>query len=149
VFDLEWWLRVGWYQLGVLEYAAVLVLAAVWLWVAAHQFVFRRNRDRRGRGTLIAMPIIAWALCACWQAISATHIDMADGYSRFPSYWSRVVSSALVGLVVSCATFASDRLLAPSGPYGGPSRGVVRSNGIAFFGWITVWVAVFLNEMAQ
>jgi hypothetical protein len=148
VFDPEWWLRDGWYQLGVVEYAAVLILAAIWLWVAAHQFVFRRTRDRRGRGLLIAMPIIAWALCAYWQALNATQIDMAGGYSRYPSFWSRVIASALVGLVVSCATFASDRLLAPPGPYEGPSRGVARCNSIAFFGWVTIWVGVFVHEMA-
>jgi hypothetical protein len=148
VFDLEWWLRDGWYQLGVVEFAAVLILAAVWLWVAAHQFVFRRTRDRRGRGLLIAMPIIAWAVFAYSQALNGTQIAMAGGYSRYPSFWMRILASALVGFVVSCATFATDRLLAAPGPYGGPSRGVARCNKIAFFGWATIWVAVFLNEMA-
>jgi hypothetical protein len=148
VFDLEWWLRDGWYQLGLLEYASVLILAVVWLWVAAHQFVFHRTRDRRGRGILIALPIIAWVLYACRQAVDATSIDMVGGYSRYPSFWSRVVASAVVGLVVSAATFASDRLLAPPGPYEGPSRGVVRCNCIAFSGWIAMWVGVFVHEIA-
>jgi hypothetical protein len=131
-----------------LEYAVVLIVTAVWLWVAAHQFVFRCNRDRRGRGLLLASPIIAWVLIAFRQAVDATSIDMAGGYSRYPSFWSRVLASALVGLVVSGATFATDRLLAAPGPYGGPSRGVLRCNVIAFTGWTTIWVAVFVHEMA-
>jgi len=149
VRELEAWFQYGWYQLGIEDFVAVLILAAVWLWVTAHVFVFHRTHDRRGRGVVVATPIVAWLLFACRQAINTSQIDMAGGYSRYPAFLSCVVGSALVGLLVGGIAFASDRLLAAPGVYTGPSRGVVRCSLAAILGWAAVWLAAFAHEMAS
>jgi hypothetical protein len=82
VSDLEWWLKYGWYQLGVEDFAPVLVLTAAWLLVTVELFVFHRAKTRHGRGIVVAVPLIAWALFGFRQAINATQIDMAGSHPR-------------------------------------------------------------------
>ena len=144
--DIDWWLQYGWYQLGVEDFVVALVLGGAWMLVAVDVYAFHRTRDRRGRGVLLGLPILMWAFLACRQAINTTQIDMAGNYSRYPHYWACVVASALVGLVVSVSTLVNDRLLAPPGPYGGPSRGVIRCNIISLTVWLTVWTWAFAHE---
>ncbi len=144
--DIDWWLKYGWYQLGVEDFWVAVVLAGAWLLVSADVYAFHRTRDRRGRGVLVGLPILTWALLACRQAINTTQIDMAGNYSRSPHFWSCIVASALVGLVVSVSTLVSDRLLAAPGPYGGPSRGLIRCNVTSLVVWLGVWTAAFAHE---
>jgi len=144
--DMEWWLQYGWYQMGVEDFLVALVLGSAWVLVAADVYAFHRTRDRRGRGALVGLPILIWALLACRQAINTTQIDMAGNHSRYPHFWSCILASALAGLVVSASTLASDRLLAAPGPYGGPSRGVIRCNIISLVVWLGIWTATFAHE---
>jgi hypothetical protein len=142
------WFEYGWYWLGIGDFAAVLGAAVIWLCVAADIFVFHRTHDRRGRGVLLAGPMLAWLLFACRQAINTSQIDMAGGYSRYPAFLSCVVGSGLVGLLVGSVAFATDRFLAGPGPYAGPCRGVIRCTIAAILGWMVVWSAAFAHEMA-
>ncbi len=144
--DIEWWLQYGWYQLGLEDFLVALVLSGVWVLVGADIYAFHRTRDRRGHGAVVGLPILMWALLACRQAINTTQIDMAGNYSRYPHFWACIVASALAGLVVSGSTLASDRFLAPPGPYPGPSRGVIRCNIISLLVWLGVWTAAFAHE---
>ena len=143
---IEWWLQFGWYQLGIENFLVALVLAGVWVLVAADVYVFHRIRDRRGQGVLLGLPILTWALLACKQALDSTQIDMLGNQSRYPRFWSCIVASALAGLLVSASTLTSDRLLAAPGPYFGPSRGVVRCNIASLVVWLAVWSAAFAHE---
>jgi hypothetical protein len=142
----EWWLRHGWYELGLVEFAPVLVLAGTGLVVAAALRLLRGSRERRGRGILLSLPLIAWALFVCRQALNATQYDIVRGYTRYPHFWSCILASALVGLVVFAVTIFTNRLLAATGSYRRPAVGVVVSSIVALAVWITVWVGVFAHE---
>jgi hypothetical protein len=146
VSDLEWWLKYGWYQLGVEDFAPVLVLAAVWLLVAAELFVFHRARTRRGRGIVVAVPVVGWALFGVRQAVNATQMDVAGPHARYPYYWSCILASALAGLAVFLVIVLADRLLAPAGTHRRPSGGVVTSGIVGFVLWVAVWIAVCAHE---
>jgi hypothetical protein len=141
----EWWLRHGWRQLGVEDFAPVLILTAVWLLVAIHRRVFHPARVRKGRGVVTSIPIIAWALFALRQAVNATQLDLAGPYTRYPYYWSCILASGLVGIVVFTAIVTSDRLLATAGTRR-ISVGVLASGFAAVCVAVVVWIGVFVHE---
>jgi hypothetical protein len=146
VSDVEWWLEYGWYQHGVEDFLVALVLASAWLLIAADVYGFHRTRDRRGRGLLVSVPILMWALLACRQAINTTQIDMVGGHSHYPHFLWCILASGLAGLVLSISSFVTDRLLAGPGPYNGPCRGVMRCNVISLAVWLGAWTTAFGYE---
>jgi hypothetical protein len=146
VSEFEWWCQYGWYQDGVEDFLVALALAGAYVVVSADVYVFHRTRDRRGRGVLVSLPILAWALLACRQAINTSQIDMAGNYSHYPHFWWCILGSSLAGLLVSASTLATDRLLAAPGPYGGVSRGVIRCNIVSLAVWLAVWSWAFAHE---
>ncbi|MGV8040431.1 MAG: hypothetical protein AB2L07_10250 [Thermoanaerobaculaceae bacterium] len=89
---------------------------------------------------------MVWALFVCRQALNATQYDIVRGYTRYPHFWSCILASALVGLVVFAVTILTNRLLAATGSYRKPSVGVVVSSLTALAVWITVWLGVFAHE---
>jgi hypothetical protein len=146
VSDLEWWLKYGWYRLGVEDFAPVLVLTAIWLLVTVELAVFHRAKTRHGRGIVVAVPLIAWALFGFRQAINATQIDMAGSYTRYPYYWLCVLTSALVGAVVAVVVVVGDRLLTPTGMHKRLSPGVAVTGIVGGALWVILWIGVFVRE---
>ena len=143
---LDWWLKYGWYRLGVEDFGPVLVLTAIWLLVTVELFVFHRAKTRHGRGIVVAVPLIAWALFGFRQAINATQIDMAGSYTRYPYYWLCVLTSAVVGAVVAMVVVVVDRLLTPSGMHKRLSPGVAVAGIVGSALWAILWIGVFVHE---
>ena len=146
VSGFEWWVRYGWYHDGVEDFVVALALAGACVLVSADLYAFHRTRDRRGRGVLVSLPILTWALLSCRQAINASQIDMAGNYSHFPHFWWCILASSLSGLLVCASTLVSDRLLAAPGPYDGVSRGVIKCNLVSLAVWLAVWTWAFAHE---
>ena len=100
--DLEWWLKYGWYRLGVEDFAAVLVLTAVWLLVTVELFVFHRAKtrhDARHRGRHSSTRGLSSD-----SGRPSRNADRHGGpYPRYPYYWLCVLTSALVWAVVAMA----------------------------------------------